>query len=143
MGKHNIVSGIIVLAVLLMIAISTLIVVAYTTGVISSAVDFASTDQVAKLSACGVAIPAQLFQLRADIPNIILPLIYVGFPALMVIIALLMYLAGYYHSSGEHSTSETTTTTTSNKNRSKNSGRYAKGKHIDTRTQKSSRSEEN
>ena len=143
MGKHNILSGSLVLVVILMIALSTFMVVTYTTGVLTAAVAFASTDQIAKLQACGVAVPDELFKLKADIPGLLLPAIYVGFPSLMVILAILMFIAGFYFGNGKegHSSSETTTTT-STPNRSRHSGRYAPGRRVEKiRTQKSTRSE--
>jgi|SRR3989338_7623488 len=144
MGKHNVLSGVLVLVVILLIAISTFLVVSYTTGVLSAAVAFASTDQVAKLQACGVTVPDELFKLKADIPGILLPAIYVGLPGLMVILAILMFIAGYYHGGGKVGRRTTEiTTTTSSPNRSR-SGRYTRGRRIErTRTQKSSRSEGN
>ncbi len=141
MGKHNTAAGILVLIVILMIAISTFMVVTYSTGILTAAVAFASTDQIAKLQACGVTPPDELFKLRADVPGLLLPAIYVGLPSLMIIISMLMFIAGYYYGNGkeEHSSSETTTTTSSpNRNR----GKYAPGRHVEeTRTQKSSKSE--
>jgi len=141
MGKHNAASGVLVLVVILMIAISTIMVVSYTTGVLTSAVAFASTDQIAKFQACGMAVPAELFKLQADVPGLLLPAIYVGFPGLMIIIAILMFIAGYYYCSGRegHSSSETTTMTSSP---NRKHGRYASGRRVEqTRTQRSSRSE--
>jgi hypothetical protein len=98
MGKHNVLSGVLVLVVMLMIMISTILVVSYVTGVINAAVAFASSDQIGKLQACGVTTPAELFKLRDDIPSLVLPAIYVGFPGIMVIISILMFIAGYYYS---------------------------------------------
>jgi hypothetical protein len=124
MGKHNIVSGFLVLVVVVMIAIATIVVVDYTKNILSAAMTFMSSDQVAKLQACGVTVPPQIVQVQYDLQNILLPAIYVGFPGLMVIIAILMYLAGYYH--GETSSETTTTTSSPNRNR----GRYARGRHV-------------
>jgi hypothetical protein len=143
MAKHNMLSGILVLVVILMIAISTYMVVTYATGVLNAAVAFASTDQMTKLQACGVTPPAELFKLRDDIPSLLIPALYVGFPGLMIILAILMFTAGFYYGNEKeaHSSVETTTTTTS-PNRSGSSGRYKKGTHVEeTTTQKSSESE--
>jgi zinc transporter ZupT len=143
MGKHNTVSGILVVIVILTIVASTFMVISYATGVLSAAVAYASSDQVAKLQACGAAPPAALVQFRDDIPSLLLPAMYVGFPGLMVLIAILMFLAGYYHSDGTvgRSSSETTTTTSSP---NRKDGKYAPGRHVEeTRTQRSSKSEEN
>jgi len=130
MGKHNVVSGILVLVVFLMIAISTFLVVNYVTGVLTAAVAFASTDQMAKLVACGVTPPAELFKLQADIPTLLLPAIYVGFPGLMAIIAVLMFVSGYYFGPGAEERNSSETTKTSSPNAEK------------TRTQKPSKREE-
>ena len=141
MGKHNTVSGILVLIVILMIAITTFVAVNYTTGVLGAAVAFASTDQIAKVQSCGVTLPAELFKLKYDIPNMLLPAIYAGLPALMIIIAILMFIAGYFYGSGKegHVSSEITTTTSSP---NRKSGRYAPGRRVEqTRTQKSTKSE--
>ena len=142
MGKHNTVSGILVLVVILMIAISTYVVVSYTMGVLAAATAFASSDQITKMQACGITAPAELYKLQYDVSGLLLPAIYVGFPGLMVILSVLMFIAGYYHSDGKEGRSSTeTTTTTSSPNRSRR-GRYAPGRRVEqTRTQKSSRSE--
>jgi hypothetical protein len=142
MGKHNTLSGVLVLVVILMIGISTFVVLDYTTGVITNALAFASSDQIAKIQACGITLPAQFFKLQYDIPNLLLPAIYVGFPALMIILSILMFIAGYYHSGKEGHSSIETTTTTSSPNR-RESGRYAPGRRVEqTRTQKSSKTED-
>jgi len=144
MGKHNVVSGILVLVVILMIVISTYIVLNYATGVLNAAVAFASTDQMAKLQSCGITPPAELFKLKEDIPSLLLPAIYAGFPGLMIIIAILMFIAGYYYGTGgEARSSSETTVTTSTPNRSRESGRYQPGRRVEkTLTEKSSSSEE-
>ncbi|HLD09037.1 MAG TPA: hypothetical protein VJB68_03220 [Methylophilaceae bacterium] len=142
MGKHNTLSGVIVLIVILMIAATTLAVVNYTTNVLGAAVAFASTDQIDKVQACGVTLPAELFKLKYDIPNMLLPAIYAGLPALMILIAILMFVAGHYYGNEKegHSSSETTVTTSS-PNRS-SSGKYKPGRRVEqTQTQRSSRSE--
>lgn len=140
MGKHNTVSSVIVLIVILMIAITTILMVSYTSGIVSAAVAFVSTDQITKMQACGITAPPELYKLQADAPSLLLPAIYVGLPGLMILIAILMFIAGHYYGGMEgHSSSETTTTTSSpNRNR----GKYAPGRRVEqTRTQKSSRSE--
>jgi hypothetical protein len=144
MGKHNVVSGVLVLVVILMIAISAYMVVNYTTGVLNAAVSFASSSQIGKLAGCGVTVPPELFKLQSDIPSLLLPAIYVGFPGLMVLIAILMFIAGYYYGNeGESRSSSETTTTTSSPNRSRDSGKYQPGRRVEkTQTQKSSSSEE-
>ena len=151
MSKHNVLSGILVLVVILMIAVSAFVVINYATSVLTAAVAFASTDQMAKLQACGISAPAELFKLQADIPTLVLPAIYVGFPGLMIIIAILMFVAGYYygtekegHSSGRSSSSETVTTTSS-PNRGRG-GQYASGRRVEetrSQTNKSSDNDEN
>ena len=142
MGKHNTLSGVLVLIVILMIAVTTFAVVNYTTNVLGAAVAFASTDQIDKLQSCGITPPAELFKLKYDIPNMLLPAIYAGLPALMIILSILMFIAGYYYSSEKqgHSSSETTVTTSS-PNRS-SSGKYKPGRRVEhVQTQRSSRSE--
>ena len=140
MGRHNTVSGILVLIVVLMIAATAFMVISYANGVISAALAFASTDQIAKMQACGIAAPAELSKLRADLPNVLLPAIYVGFPVLMIMLSILMFFAGYFHGEKEGHSSSETTTTISSPNR--NHGKYASGRHVEkTRTEKSSRSE--
>jgi hypothetical protein len=142
MGRHNTLSGVLVLIVILMIAITTFAAVNYTTNVMGAAVAFASTDQINKLQTCGITPPPELFKLKYDIPNMLLPAIYAGFPALMIIIAILMFVAGFYHGSGEGHQSSETTVTTSSPNRS-STGKYKPGRRVEqTQTHKSSKSEE-
>lgn len=131
-----------VLIVILMIGISTFLVVNYSTGILTAAVAFASTDQIAKMQACGITAPSELFKLQADVPSLLLPAIYVGFPGLMVIIAMLMFIAGFYFGNGpEERSSSETTTTTSSPNRGRD-GKYGSGRRVEeTRTQKTSKSE--
>ena len=140
MGKHNTASGVLVLVVILMIAISTFVVVNYGTSILGATVAFISTSQ-GKLVACGITAPPELLKLQADVPNLLVPAIYVGFPCLMVLIAILMFIAGYYFGGGKEEHSSETTTTTSSPNR--NHGKYASGRHVEeTKTQRSSKSEE-
>ncbi len=143
MGKQNIVSGILVFVAVLMIAISTFMVVTYSTGILTAAVAFASTDQVAKLESCGVTLPQEIFKLKADIPSLLVPAVYVGYPGLMIILSILMFVAGFYFAAGReaHSSSSSTTTTTS-PNRSKKNGRYAPGRRVEkTQTRRTSSNE--
>jgi hypothetical protein len=143
MGRHNVVSGILVLIVVLMIAISTFAVINYATTVLNAAVVFASTDQMAKLNACGITPPPEYFKLQADVPTLLLPAIYVGLPGLMIILSILMFIAGYcYGNEKEGRSTSETTITTSHPNRTRDSGRYEADKHVDeTRTQKTTKSE--
>lgn len=142
MAKNNTVSGILVGIVILMIAITSYMVVTYSTGVLTAAVAFASTDAVAKMEACGVSAPDELYKLRADVPSLLLPAVYVGFPGLMIIMSIMMFIAGFYFGNDRSASSSETTTTTSSPNRSHDSGRYEQGRHVEeTKTQKSSKSE--
>lgn len=97
MEKYNKVSSVLVIIVLLMIIISTFLIVSYTTGILNAAVSFASSDQVELFVNCGMTVPTELYKLKEDIPSFILPVIYVGLPGLMLIIAVLMFIAGYYY----------------------------------------------
>jgi hypothetical protein len=143
MDKNNVLSGVLVVVVLLLIVITQYLVVNYTTGVLNAAVSFASSSQLGKLQACGVTVPQELFKLQADVPTLLLPAIYVGLPGLMLVIAILMFIAGnYYSNRSEERSSSETTTTTSDPNRSKQSGRFETGRHTEeTKTKKSSESE--
>ncbi len=144
MGKNNIFSGIITLIVILMILLSTFLVVNYTTGVLTAAVAFAGTDQNSKFQACGINVPTELSKLQADIPGLVLPAIYIGFPGLLILLSIMMFLAGrYYNGNGkEEQSSSETTTTTSSPARVNESGDYESGTKVEEkRTQKSSKSE--
>ncbi|HQT45162.1 MAG TPA: hypothetical protein PLO51_04230 [Candidatus Micrarchaeota archaeon] len=138
MGKHNTLSVILVLIVILMIAASTFAVISYVTGVITAAVNFVNSEQMGKLQACGITPPAELFKLQADIPSLVLPAIYVGLPGLMIILSILMFIAGHYYGSGmEGQSSSETTTTTSEPDEDSETGRRVEK----TSTLKSSRKE--
>ena len=141
MGKHNTVAGVLVLIVILMIAISTIMLVTYTTGILTAAATFASSDQITKMQSCGITAPPELYRLQADVSGFLLPAIYAGLPGLMVIIAILMFIAGHYYGNDKegHSSSETTITTSSP---NRDHGKYAPGRRVEqTRMQKSSRNE--
>jgi hypothetical protein len=143
MGKHNVVSGILVLVVILIIVVSTYTVLSYATGVLNAAVAFASSDQAGKLKACGITPPPELFKLEADVPTLVLPAIYVGLPGLAIIIAILMFIAGYYYGGGEVRSTSETSVTTSTPNRSRDTGKYQPGRRVEkTVTESSSKSEE-
>lgn len=96
-------------------------------------------------------------------PGILLPTVYLGVSALMIIVAVLMFAAGYFYGTtreerihrsetitmvanpnkSSESSNETTITTSSTPNRSAESGRYEQGRHIEqTKTVKSSSSED-
>ncbi|MFA6907310.1 MAG: hypothetical protein WC263_00605 [Candidatus Micrarchaeia archaeon] len=140
MGKNNVVSGVLALVVILMIAITTFAVVNYGTGILGATVAFVASSQ-GKLEACGIAAPPELLKLQADIPGLLVPAIYVGFPSLMVIISILMFIAGHYYGNDKQgSVSSETTTTTSSPNRKR--GKYAPGRRVEqTRMQKSTKTE--
>jgi hypothetical protein len=141
MGKHNTVAGILIFVVILTIVATTAMVVIYATGVLTSAVAFASSDQIAKMQACGITAPPELFKLQADVSTLLIPAIYVGLPGLMMFIAILMFIAGHYYGSDKegHSSVETTTTVSSP---NRNHGKYASGRHVEkTRTLKSSKTD--
>ena len=74
-------------------------------------------------------------------PDLLRP-IYVALPVLMALIAIMMFVSGYYYgndNSGQSSSE--TTTTTSTPDGSDGSGRYASSRRVEqTHTQKSSRS---
>lgn len=141
MGKHNTISGILVFVVILLIASSTVMALYYATGILTAVVAFVSNDQITKFQACGITAPPELYKFRADIPGILFPAIYAGLPGLMIVIAILMFIAGYYYSNEkEGRTSSETITTTSSPNR--NHGKYARGRHVEqTRTHKFSTKE--
>jgi hypothetical protein len=143
MGKHNVVSGILVFVVILMIVASTYMVLTYVTDVLSAAVSFASSSPAGKLASCGITPPPELFKLQADVPTLLLPAIYVYFPALMIAISILMFIAGhYYGGTGEAKSSSETTVTTSTPNRSQ-SGQYKPGRRVEKIvTEKSASSED-
>jgi len=142
MAKNNSISGVLVLVVILAIAVSTFLAVSYASGVMTSAMAFASTTQMVRLQTCGIYLPTELLKLQTDIPGIILPSIYVGFPGLMIFIAILMFIAGYYYGNEKDVSSSETTTTTRRPGWDANSGKYESGTRLEeTRTQKTSRSE--
>ncbi len=145
MGKNNGITVTLVIASILMIAVSTYMVVTYSTGILNAAVDFTTTEHLNKLDACGITYPAEILKLKADVPGLLLPAIYVGLPGILIVLSVLMFIAGYYYANGkEGRSSSETTTTTSTPNRSGSSGRYQPGRHVEqTRTQKTSRSEGN
>jgi hypothetical protein len=76
-------------------------------------------------------------------PGVFLPTVYLSVAALMVLIAVMMFAAGYFFGTEKatHIHSETTTTTSHTPDRINDSGRYEEGRHVEeTRTQKTSRS---
>ncbi len=108
MGKSNIGSTILVLVVAVLIGAASWLVISYLGSTLSAVVTFASGPDGAKLAASGIHVPPQIEQLRADLP-LILPLLYAGFPLLLIIIAILSFIAGSnYHGMGEVEESETT-----------------------------------
>ena len=142
MSKHNVFSGYLVAIVILMIAVSTFMTVSYASGILSAAVAFASTDQIGQLQACGVTAPPELLRLQTDIPNFLIPMIYVGFPGLMICIAILMFISGFYYGKEKGLSSSTVITTTSGQNRNDDSGRFEVGTHVEkTRTEKTTKHE--
>ena len=76
-------------------------------------------------------------------PGILLPTVYLSVAALMVLIAVMMFAAGYFYGTEKatHISSETVTTSSSTPDRINDSGKYEEGRHVEqTRTHKTSMS---
>ncbi len=102
MGKNKIVSYLFVLLGLLVIVGAAYVIISYVTDVFQAISDFVTTNDYSKLQKCGITPPPQFEKLRADLPTIILPSLYLGMPLLLIIISAIMFLAGYYYHKGRH-----------------------------------------
>ncbi len=99
MGKM--ISTLLILLTVAIIAVSTFFVLSFLTMIMSSVVNFASSYESTKLYACGINAPPEFYQLKNDAPTF-LPILYLGFPILLILIAVISYIAGTHHGSSEN-----------------------------------------
>ncbi|MBI5223217.1 hypothetical protein HY990_02240 [Candidatus Micrarchaeota archaeon] len=85
-----------VLGVLIILSCSY-VVFAYSQKVLLGTLDFLASSDSQKLAACGLDTPSQIFGIRNDLLTFILPLFTIGMPFVLVCLAMIMFIAGYYY----------------------------------------------
>jgi len=71
----------------------------YMGAIMNVMIEFVTANSGA-ISKCGVSIPNVLMELKDQVATTILPLIYLGIPVATVIIALVMFVGGYFYGKG-------------------------------------------
>jgi len=99
MNKNKILSGLFVILGLIIICAGVYILVSYGTDILSTIKDFATTSGT-KLSQCGAQMPPEFNMVKTDYDMLMVPALYFGSTALLVVLSLAMFLAGYYYHKG-------------------------------------------
>ncbi|MBN1170465.1 hypothetical protein JXA56_05540 [Candidatus Micrarchaeota archaeon] len=102
MNKSKLVSFLFVILGLLMIVGSAYVIISYATEMMTSVVNFVTTNDFTKLQQCGITPPEQFNKLKNDLTAVVLPSLYIGLPLLLIILSSLMFLAGFYYHKGRH-----------------------------------------
>ena len=85
---------------ILLILGSLYFAISYVSYLGKALIDFFSANNVQAISDCGVFIPEDFTEIRNQIPTTILPAVYIGIPLALILIALMMFLSGYFF--GKH-----------------------------------------
>jgi hypothetical protein len=102
MNKNTLVSALFVVLAMIVAAGSIYLVLSYATDMLNAIVAFVSTNDLSKLEKCGINLPAEFGRLKADLTAIILPFLYIGMPAVIIVVGILTFLAGFYFHKSKH-----------------------------------------
>lgn len=59
-------------------------------------IDFVSVNNVDTISRCGIVVPDMFTQLRDQFATAIIPMLYLGIPLVVLLMAVIWFLCGYY-----------------------------------------------
>ncbi len=85
-----------------LIVVSAYFAISYTSNILNGLVDFVTTNDFEELKSCGVSIPDQMLGWKSDLTTTLLPSLYLGLPAVLILNSILMFLGGYYYHKGKH-----------------------------------------
>ena len=102
MNRSKFVSLLFVVLGLLVIVGAAYVIISYATEMMTSVVNFVTTNDFTKLQQCGITPPEQFNKLKNDLTTIVLPSLYIGLPLLLIVLSSLMFLAGFYYHKGRH-----------------------------------------
>lgn len=97
MSHPRSISYLFILLAFFVIAVTTYIFSNYLGMILTAVVDFVNKNDLSKFQQCGILVPSQLNALRSELYTIALPLLYLGIPFAMLVLALLMFLSGFYY----------------------------------------------
>lgn len=95
------ISYLLILLALFVIVIVTYVFSDYLGLMLTSVVDFVNNNDLSKFQQCGILVPSQMNALKSELNTIVLPLLHLGIPFVMLIVALLMFLSGFYYHKGQ------------------------------------------
>ena len=101
MNRYKLTSVFFVILGLLVIIGSSYVIASYVSNILTGIVDFVTTNDYSKLPQCGITLPDRFYKIKSDLTTVILPFMYAGFPVLLIIISILMFLAGSHHRMGK------------------------------------------
>lgn len=97
MNRYNISSLFFIILGVLVIVGSSFVIVSYVSDILTGIVEFITTTDYSRLQQCGITLPDQFTKLKADFTTVILPFMYAGFPILLIVLSVLMFMAGAHH----------------------------------------------
>jgi hypothetical protein len=102
MNKHKLIGVLFAILGVLVIVGASYVIISYASGMMTSIVDFVTTNDFTKLQQCGVTPPTEFHKLKNELTTIVLPFLYLGLPALLILLSFLMFLGGFYYHRGRH-----------------------------------------
>jgi hypothetical protein len=102
MNKNTIVSVLFVVLALIVAGGSIYLILSYATDMLNAIVTFVSTNNLTDLEKCGMNMPSEFAKVRAELATLILPFLYIGMPAILIVVGILMFLAGFYFHKSRH-----------------------------------------
>lgn len=97
MNNNTIVCVLFVILTIIIAAGSFYLVLSYATSMLNAIVAFVSSNDMSTLSKCGMTIPIEFVRLRTDLTTLILPFLYIGIPAVLIAVGILMFAGGFYY----------------------------------------------
>jgi len=101
LGNSKLASGLLILLAVVIIAGTAYFISSYATNAVGAAAGFITSSDFTALQACGVTPPAEFAQMGSDLTTWVLPFLYIGLPMLFLVIAAIMFAAGYYYHKGK------------------------------------------
>ncbi len=97
MNNNTIVCALFVILTVIIAAGSFYFVLSYATSLLNAIVAFVSSNDMSALAKCGMTIPTEFVRLRTDLATLILPFLYIGIPAILIVVGILMFAGGFYY----------------------------------------------
>jgi len=96
MMKNKIMSFILSVVGTVMVIGGLYLLISYLSFLGKAAIDFVSANNVDTISRCGIVVPDLFIQLRDQFATVIIPVLYLGIPAAVILLSIIWFFSGYY-----------------------------------------------